>query len=154
MPEYEQGLADPVFPAGPYDYECVDAGEKESEKTHNAMIEVQLDCFNADFTEKVRVVDRLVFTPNCYWKIDAFRRSTAEKIHQHHKVRFEAEDCVGRRGRLQLKITTHNGKLRNEVDYYIEPDDQAEATAQSSSPNPAPTEPAPKGTAPKSDQGF
>jgi hypothetical protein len=38
MPEYEQGLAGPVFPDGPYDFHCVDAGEKESEKTHNAMI--------------------------------------------------------------------------------------------------------------------
>ena len=87
-------LPGPVFPDGPYDFHCVDAGEKESEKTHNAMIELQLDCFNADFTNKIRVVDRLVFTPNSYWKIDAFRKSTGEKISQHQKVRFEAEDCI------------------------------------------------------------
>ena len=158
MPEYEQGLAGPVFPAGPYDYHCVDAGEKESDKTHNAMIELQLDCFDADFTEKVRVVDRLVFTPNSYWKIDSFRKSSGEKINQQKKVSFEAEDCIDRRGRLQLKITTYNGKERNEVDYYIEPDNQAETGAQSLSQNPAAAasqpQPAPKGTAPKSDQSF
>jgi hypothetical protein len=45
--------------------------EKESEKTHNPMIELQLDVLRDDFTQKVRVVDRLVFTPNSYWKIDS-----------------------------------------------------------------------------------
>jgi hypothetical protein len=158
MPEYEQGFAGAVFPDGPYEFQCVDAGEKESEKTPNAMIELQLDCFNADFTDKVRVVDRLVFTPNSYWKIDSFRKATGEKISQHQKVSFEAEDCIDRRGRLQLKTTSYNGKSRNEVDYYIEPDDQGQAGAPSSRASPAPPasqpQPAPKGTMPKSNQPF
>jgi hypothetical protein len=160
MPEYEQGLADPIFPDGPYDFQCVDAGEKEAQKTHNTMIEMQIDCFNADFTEKVRVVDRLVFTPNSYRKIDSFRRSTGEKITQNQKVRFEAEDCIDRRGRLQLKTTSYNGKTRNEVDYYIEPDDQGQGGNQSvvSPPTqpaiPPQQHPAPKGTVPKAGQLF
>jgi hypothetical protein len=156
MPEYEQGLAGPVFPDGPYDFQVVDAGEKESRETHNTMIELQLDCFNADFTDKVRVVDRLVFVPNSYWKIDAFRRSCGEKIAQHQKVSFEASDCIDRRGRVQLKTSSYNGKARNEVDFYIEPEDQGGATAASTaqpSPQPQP-QPAAKGTVPKANQPF
>jgi hypothetical protein len=58
MPEYTQGADEIIFADGVYDFHVVDAGEKESEKTRNPMIELQLDCFNADFTAKVRVVDR------------------------------------------------------------------------------------------------
>jgi hypothetical protein len=120
------------------------------------MIELQLDVFNDDFTQKVRVVDRLVFTPNSYWKIDAFRKSSGEKITQHEKVSFEAENCIDRRGQVALKTTSYNGKARNEVDYYVEPDEQSQAAAgakpaPASAPTPAP---AIKGTVPGPKQPF
>ena len=150
MPEYEQGLARPVFPAGPYDFQCVDAGEKTAQGSGNAMIELQLDCFNADFTDKIRVVDRLVFTPKSSWKIDAFRRATGEKITQHQKVNFEAEDCIDRKGRLALKTTSYNGALRNEVDYYIEPG-QGQGTSTAAVPV---QQPASKGAVPRENQPF
>jgi hypothetical protein len=152
MPEYEQGLAGPVFADGLYDFQCVDAGEKTAQGSGNVMIELQLDCFNADFTDKVRVVDRLVFTPKSYWKIDSFRKATGEKISQNQKVSFEAEDCIDRKGRLVLKTTTYNGNARNEVDYYIEPDDGTQQPSSASSP--APPQAAPKGSVPKSNQPF
>ena len=150
MPEYEQGLAGSIFPDGAYDFACVDAGEKESEKTHNPMIELQLDVFNADYTDKIRVVDRLVFTPNSYWKIDSFRKATGEKITQSQKVKFEAEDCIDRRGRVQLTTSSYNGKTRNEIEYYIESDDQSRVVKTAA----APPQSAPKGAVPKSGQGF
>ena len=80
MPEYEQGLAGPAFPDGPYEFQVVDAGEKTAQGSGNAMIELQLDCFNADFTDKIRVVDRLVFTPKSSWKIDAFRSGASTRV--------------------------------------------------------------------------
>src|ERR1700746_3733722 len=129
MPEYEQGLAGPVFPDGIYEFKCVDAGEKEAKESRNPMIELQLDVFNADFTDKIRVVDRLVFTPASYWKIDSFRRSTGEEIKQGQKVSFEAEDCIDRVGRVQLKTSSYNGKARNEIDCYIEPQESSTATS-------------------------
>jgi hypothetical protein len=159
MPEYEQNAASDVFADGAYDFQCVDAIEKESEKTRNPMIELQLDCFNADFTEKTRVIDRLVFVSNSYWKIDSFRKSTGEKIATGGKVSFEAENCIDRRGRLQLKTTSYNGRNRNEVDYYIEPD-KGQRNAASSAPAPSgasqnpPVQPAAKGSVPKSGQPF
>src|SRR6516164_5950996 len=122
MPEYEQNAGDIVFSDGAYGFECIDAVEKESNQTHNQMIEMQIDCFNADRSRKVRVVDRLVFTPNSFWRIDSFRKATGEQITGSKQVSFEAEDCVGRTGKVQLKATSYNGRARNEVNYYIEPD--------------------------------
>jgi hypothetical protein len=138
----------------------VDAGEKEAQGSHNTMIELQLDCFNADFTEKVRVVDRLVFVPNSYWKIDSFRKATGERISQNQKVSFEAENCIDRRGRCQLKTTSYNGRNRNEIDYYVEPDDQSQAStpavpaARPAPQSVAPVQPAAKGTVPGPKQPF
>jgi hypothetical protein len=159
MPDYEQNAASDVFADGAYNFHCVDAMEKESEKTHNPMIELQLDVLNDDFTQKVRVVDRLVFTPNSYWKIDSFRKSTGEKIATGGKVSFEAEDCVDRKGRCQLKTTSYNGRNRNEIDYYIEPDEGQQtsspaAPAPTGAPQSPPVQPAAKGTVPKDRQPF
>jgi hypothetical protein len=143
MPEYTEGLAGLIFPDGTYDFVCVDAVERESAQ-NNAMIELQLDVFNADLTNKVRVVDRLVFTPNAFWKIDSFRMATGEKINTGTKVCFEAEDCIDRRGRLHLKITNFNGKSRNEVDSYVEPDEQTQAPAAASSKQTTVSAPTPR----------
>jgi hypothetical protein len=158
MPEYTEGQAGPTLPDGTYEFHCVDAVERESTQTHNVMIELQLDVFNADFTGKVRVVDRLVFTPNSYWKIDSFRKATGEKISTGGKVCFEAEDCIDRHGRCQLKTTSYNGKMRNEVDYYIEPDDQSQeaptTTTTKQAPAPAPPRAPTKGAVPTVDEPF
>ena len=151
MPEYTQGSTDNLLADGVYEFECVDAGEKEAQESHNVMIELVLDVVNADATQKVRVIDRLVFVPSCYWKIDAFRKATGEKISQNQKVSFEAEDCIDRKGRCQIKTSTYNGKSRNEVDYYIESGDQSQST---SVPQNSPPPPAPKGTVPKDRQPF
>ena len=114
------------------------------------MIELQHDVMNADFTEKIRVVDRLVFTPSSYWKIDSYRKATGEKILQNQKVRFEAEDCIDRIGKLGLKTSVYNGRPRNEVDFYVEPEDQPAGTAAAA----AAAQPAAKGTVPKAGQAF
>ena len=122
------------------------------------MIELQIDVMNADFTDKIRVVDRLVFTPSSYWKIDSFRKATGEKILQNQKVRFEAEDCIDRIGKVGLKTSIYNGKPRNEVDFYVEPEEQASGTTATAGPQPQPAaaaaQPAAKGTVPKSGQSF
>lgn len=154
MPDYDQGLGGEAFADGIYNFHCVDAGEKESTQTHNPMIELQLDCLNDDFTRRVRVVDRLVFTPNSYWKIDSFRRATGEKISQQSRVSFEAANCIDRKGRLALKTTMYNGKARNEVDYYVEPDQGQVASEAVPAAVPPVGQPAPKGSVPKPEQPF
>ena len=120
MPEYTTGVQE-TLPDGPVWFAVDDAGEKES-KTGKAMIELQLLCYVDDPKKTVRVFDRLVFDPNSFWKIDAFRVCTGEKLVEGQKVNFEAEDCLDRKGRCFLKTTTYEGRTRNEIDQYLPPD--------------------------------
>ena len=117
MPEYETGVQE-VLPEGDYDFVVDDAGEKESTRG-NAMIELQLAIEHDG--SRVRVFDHLVFTRNAFWKIDAFRICTGEKLVEGQKVNFEAEDCIDRKGRCHLCIDTYEGKTRNKVNAYLPP---------------------------------
>jgi hypothetical protein len=160
MPTYEQNASTEIFPDGVYNFRVVDAVEKESEKTHNPYLELQIDFLNDDFTTKVRVIERLVFTPKAYGRIDDFRRATGEKVVGGGKVSFEAEDCIDRRGRAQLKTTSYNGKSRNEIDFYLMPG-EGEQNAQTSAPAPAnasqnaiPAQRAAKGAVPNFTEPF
>jgi hypothetical protein len=119
MPEYTTGVQQAV-PEGDYYFTVDDAGEKESQKG-NPMIELQL-LVEHDGAE-VRVFDNLVFVEAAFWKIDAFRVSTGEKLVEGQKVNFEAEDCIGRRGRCHLYVDTYEGRTRNKVDAYLPPEE-------------------------------
>jgi hypothetical protein len=140
MPEYTEGTESLTFPDGNYTFVVADAGETKAKTSGATMIELQLDCFDNDPAQTVRVVDRLIFLPNTYWKIDSFRRATGETLTPGKLASLEAEDCVDRRGRCTLKNTTYEGRNRNEVAFYLE--DQA-----------APP-PASQGAVPKSNQPF
>ena len=117
MPTYTTG-AQQVLPEGDYDFVVDDAGEKESTRG-NSMIELQLAIEHNG--SRVRVFDHLVFTRNAFWKIDAFRVCTGEKLVEGQKVNFEAEDCIDRKGRCHLCIDTYEGKTRNKVSAYLPP---------------------------------
>jgi hypothetical protein len=144
-----------VFPDGIYEFGVVDADEKTAERSNNVFIELQLDCWDAkDPTTRIRVVDRLVFTPNAYRWIDDFRKATGEKIETGQKVSFEAEDCIDRTGRCQLKTTEYQGRRRNEVDYYIEAIPNAKPAVTPSMSPAAKPQPVAAGMVPKSNQSF
>lgn len=119
MPEYTTGVQQ-VLPDGDYDFVVDDAGEKESSKG-NPMIELQLLVEHDG--AKVRIFDNLVFVEAAFWKIDAFRVSTGEKLVEGQKVTFEAEDCLDRRGRCHLYLDTYEGRTRNKVDTYLPPEE-------------------------------
>ena len=82
IPQYETGVQE-VLPEGDYDFVVDDAGEKESTRG-NAMIELQLAIEHDG--SRVRVFDHLVFTRNAFWKIDAFRICTGEKLVEGQKI--------------------------------------------------------------------
>jgi hypothetical protein len=127
MPEYEQNAAEIIFNPGIYNFECVDAREKET-KASDPMIELHLDVFSADCTQKISVIDRLVFKPGYgFKKIDEFRKATGDKVVKNERVIFDAEDCFARIGKVKLKTTTYKGRVRNEVDSYIESKDEQPA---------------------------
>jgi hypothetical protein len=137
MPEYTAGAADEVLSEGEYDFEVVDACEKES-KTKNDMIELRLSASHG--TRKVTVIDHLVFVPTSYWKIDAFRECTGEKLIPGAKVLFEADDCIDRKGRVHLIIDSYNGRSQNKVGEYLKPEPQKETAPKSYTYNPPPSQ--------------
>jgi uncharacterized protein DUF669 len=121
MPEYTTGVQQ-VVPEGEYDFTVDEASEKESQKG-NPMIELQLLVEHDG--AKVRVFDNLVFVEAAFWKIDAFRFATGEKLVEGQKVSFEAEDCIGRCGRCHLYVDNYEGRTRNKVDSYLPPKEEA-----------------------------
>ncbi|MEI8309326.1 MAG: DUF669 domain-containing protein [Verrucomicrobiota bacterium] len=113
MPSYKSSepTSRPDFvPAGDYTVEILNAEESVS-KQGNDMIELKLKieptgaiCF-----------DNLVFTPNAFWKIDAFRASTGESVVPDEEVNIECDDLLGRTGRARLIVEEYNGRKRNKV---------------------------------------
>ena len=105
---------------GDYTVEVLNAEESVS-KQHNDLIELKLKiepsgaiCF-----------DNLVFTPNAFWKIDAFRAATGETVVPDEEVEIECDDLIGRRGRARLAVETYNGKTRNKVAAWLLPETKA-----------------------------
>jgi hypothetical protein len=119
MPEYTQGAVQ-VLPEGDYKFVVDDAGEKES-KQGNAMIELQLLVYPDPTKPGIRVFDQLVFVESAYWKIDAFRVCTGEKLSEGQKVSFEADDCIDRQGWVHLIVDSYDGRTRNKVGEYLAP---------------------------------
>jgi hypothetical protein len=143
MPTYQVGH-DETLAEGSYDFTVVDAIEKQSQNG-NTMIELQLMVGGSDGGNGgIRVFDHLVFTPKSYWKIDAFRIATGEKLTQGQTVSFEAEDCIGRTGKLWLTVERYEGRNRNKVGEYLDPNAE----------NPPPAAPSPKKEPPSLEEQF
>jgi hypothetical protein len=107
------------------------------------MIELQLLVKAPGHKNGVRVFDHLTFVPNSYWKIDAFRIATGEKLVQGQTARFESEDCLDRSGRVWLAVEKYGGRSRNKVGEYVDPGAEnpppmANASPQTPSPTLAP----------------
>jgi hypothetical protein len=103
-------------PAGDYFVEILNAEESIS-KQGNDMIELKLKiepsgalCF-----------DSLVFTPNAFWKIDAFRAATGEKVIPDEEVNIDCDLLIGRTGRARLIVDEYNGRKRNKVTAWLVP---------------------------------
>jgi Protein of unknown function (DUF669) len=142
MPQYQTGH-DEMLPEGTYDFTVEDATERTSEKG-NQMIELQLMVKGPDGKNGVRVFDHLTFTPKSYWKIDAFRIATGETLVQGQTVTFEAEDCLDRSGKVWLTVEKDEGRNRNKVDEYLDPNAE----------NPPPATPPSKKEPPSLEEQF
>lgn len=113
MPTYKSSepTSRPDFvPAGDYTVEILNAEESVS-KQGNDLIELKLKiepsgaiCF-----------DNLVFTPNAFWKIDAFRAATGETVVPDEDVNIECDELIGRTGKARLVVEEYNGRKRNKV---------------------------------------
>jgi hypothetical protein len=134
MPEYQMGH-DEVLPEGCYDFACVDAEERTSQGG-NTMIELELMVKGPDGKNGIRLYDHLTFVPKSYWKIDAFRVATGESLVPGQTARFEAEDCIDRQGKVWLTIETYQGRQRNKVGEYLDPNAENPPPAANASPKP------------------
>ena len=98
-----------LVPAGDYEVEVIDALETVSKSGHE-MIELKLRTSLGSL-----VYDFLVFTPNAFWKIDAFRTATGETVVPGEDVDLGADDLIGRTGRARLVVEEYNGRKRNKL---------------------------------------
>jgi len=113
MPTYKASdvTARPDFvEPGDYPVEVIHAEETVSQKGHD-MIELKLRVEPSGAI----LFDHLVFTPNAFWKIDAFRVATGEQIVPDEDVEIIADDLIGRTGRARLIVEEYNGRKRNKV---------------------------------------
>jgi hypothetical protein len=94
---------------GDYEIEVVDAAETLSKSNHE-MIELKLRTSAGSY-----LYDFLVFIPSAFWKIDAFRAATGEKVTPDESVEITADDLIGRTGSARLTIEEFSGKKRNKV---------------------------------------
>lgn len=112
MPSYHANIPserpDHVEP-GDYEVEVIDAIETLSKSNHE-MIELKLRTDAGSY-----LYDFLVFIPNAFWKIDAFRAATGEQVTPEQDVEINPDDLIGRTGRARLAIEEYNGKKRNKV---------------------------------------
>ena len=127
MPSYKSSEPNsrPYFvEPGDYTVEVVGAEESIAQRTHNEQIELKLSVEPSGAI----IYDYLVFTPNAFWKIDAFRAATGEKVTPDEDVEIVADDLIGRKGRARLFIEEHNGKKRNKVAAWLVPAPKAGAS--------------------------
>lgn len=99
---------------GDYQVEVVDAVETVSKGGHE-MIELKLRTSAGNY-----LYDFLVFTENAYWKIDAFRAATGERV-TPEETEITGDDLIGRSGTARLTVEEFNGKRRNKVAAWLTP---------------------------------
>ena len=93
-----------------YTVEVIHAEETVSQKGHD-MIELKLRVEPSGAI----LFDHLVFMPNSFWKIDAFRVATGEQVTADEDVEVIADDLIGRTGRVRLMVEEYKGRKRNKV---------------------------------------
>ena len=117
--------------SGDYTVEVINAEESIS-KSRNEMIELKLKVEPSGAI----LYDNLVFTPNAFWKIDAFRAATGETVTPNEDVEINADDLIGRTGRARLIVEEYNGRKRNKVAAWLAPGAPARAKGGDDDNNP------------------
>lgn len=100
---------------GDYKVEVIDATETVSKGGHE-MIELKLRTEAGSY-----FYDFLVFIPNAFWKIDAFRAATGEEVTPGDDVEITGDDLIGRAGTARLSVEEYNGRKRNKVAAWLTP---------------------------------
>jgi RNase P/RNase MRP subunit p29 len=132
MPSYKQQKPQDEpkpWPAGTYTVEIIDAQEKVS-NSDNEMIVLKCKVVEKDQTTGAGINDYLVFSPKAIWKIDQVRAALGETIVPDEEIEINADDFVGRRGKVVLKIKADDDRW-NEIERWVaaEPAPKADTDA-------------------------
>jgi len=122
MPSYKQQAVEEnkPWPAGEYEVEILDAEEKESKKG-NDMIVLKCRVIVGGEQKGAKITEHLVFTPKAFFKVDQVRAAVGFPITPEEEVDVEAEDFVGKRGRVILKVKEDDDRW-NEIDRWVVPE--------------------------------
>lgn len=128
---------------GEYDVVVEYAKDTQSRKNRAPMIELEVRILLPGGRKGPKVYEYLIFQPNTFWKIDQVRAATGEEVIEGEEIELWAEDFEGRQARCVIinGAPRDNGKIYNEIDRWLLPE-EPEAPAAISH-RPAPTRPAP-----------
>ncbi len=118
MPSYkasEPSVAPEAVKPGEYDCEIVNAEEGKAQ-SGNPIITLKLRLEN-----DALLYERLVFTPAAFWKIDSFRAAIGDLVLPDEEVNIEADELIGRTGRIRVVNETYEGRARSKVAAWIAP---------------------------------
>lgn len=129
QPKTEEEIASEfVFPEGDYDFEVI-ASRDEISKAGNDMIALEIRCFNGDDQTNVRdwLLEKMAF------KLRHFC-ATAGLMDEYESGILEAMHCLGRSGRVTLKVEKNpDYPDKNVVKDYVKPEDAANKELQQQS---------------------
>jgi hypothetical protein len=118
MPTYKSGQQNgDVLPEGDYRF-TVEKAILKTSSNNNEMIELWLRLPQGGLA-----IDNLVFTESSGWKIDQFRTSIGEVVLPDEEVEVKASDLIEAEGFAHIIVEEYQGKKRNKVGSYLEPDD-------------------------------
>jgi hypothetical protein len=122
MPSYKQQAVEENKPWNPgeYEVEILDAEEKES-KAGNDMIVLKCRVIVGGEQKGAKITEHLVFTPKAFFKVDQVRAALGFAVVPEEEVDVEAEDFIGKRGRVILKVKEDDDRW-NEIDRWVVPE--------------------------------
>jgi hypothetical protein len=119
MPTYVSGQQRDILPEGLYVYTTEDA-QLQNSKNGNEQIKL------GQRVKDQLIFDYLVFHPNSAFRIDQYRRSYGDPVLPGELVEINPSDLIGKTGKCTVVIETWNGKQRNKIGSYLEPEAQDE----------------------------
>jgi hypothetical protein len=124
-PKSEKEIAaDGLWPAGEYDFTVLKAEESVS-SSGNSMATLVVQVFN-EVGDTRNIYDYLVNTPKAQFKVRHFAASVG-MLNQYESGNLEADEMVGKSGRLKLRITPEkdNYPAKNTIVDYLPCDEKS-----------------------------
>ena len=120
MPSFTADSGSGLLPDGDYMFTVKEAVLKTT-KNGDEMIVVTLEIAYGD--DEHWIWENLVFTKKAAWKILQFMKSLGHNYLDGEKVDVEATDLVGQEGKAAVITEEYEGKKRNKIANFLEPDD-------------------------------